>query len=209
MLGKCNPPPALFTDCAARMRQDGRENMRLIMRADGAEGIVGGIAFQWSRRWRALLLMPRHGGSRDIAIARKCGGIWSIRESHPYYAPLAYALIHPRGERGWRYPIPLARGGRKVAPQKFALYRLVVRRDAVNATHRPGRLPHQYICDQRSKVAHRRIRFIRANQDQLRAASYRQITTPPQDAARGATLGKRVIHPSTFTGWHRQMSEVN
>ena len=59
MLGKCNPFPRLFTDCAARMRKDGRENMRLILRADGAEedsrrynlplGARGGVRY---RRFR-------------------------------------------------------------------------------------------------------------------------------------------------------------
>ena len=83
-----------------------------------------------------------------------------------------------------------------------------MRRDAANAIRRIGRQSHQRICDQCSKVAHRRIRFIRKNQDQLRASSYKHIMIPPHDAVRGVALGKRVIFPATFAGGQRKMSEM-
>ena len=195
-------------DCAARMRKDGHKNMRLILRSDGAEEDSRRYNLPGEPEVACVIADSTAGKSRDIAIAMKGGGFFSIHESHPYYDPLAYALIHPRGEHGWRFPIPHTRGGRKVTPQQFASYRIMVRRDATNALRRFGRLFHQYLCDQWSKVEQQRLRFIRSNQDQLRAASYRQIKLPPQDAVRGVDLGKRVILPSTFTGCSRQMSEL-
>ena len=84
----------------------------------------------------------------------------------------------------------------------------MIRGDELDGIHRLGKLFHQYMCDQWSKVENQRLLYIRRNQQTLRAAAYRQVHVRPTYSNRGIDLGKRVILPATFTGSHRQMWEI-
>ena len=208
MMARCNPFPPLFMDCAARMRQEGHEDARLILRTDD-DGLD-------RRRYNAprapevaaVISEESSGNPRDIKLALHGGGVSMISETHPCYDPLAYALIHPKGERGWCLGMPHSKGGRTITANQFASYRLMVRKESTNAIHLCGRLLHQYMCDQWAKVEQCRMRYFRYNQDTLRAASFRQVQNPHQGAEKGADVGKRIILPATYTGGPRQMREL-
>ena len=65
--------------------------------------------------------------------------------------------------------------------------------------HRFGRLFHQYIVDQFTKIELGRLNFFRHNQDKIRADLYQNI----KDAANellGKFKGLRIVLPSTYKG---------
>ena len=65
--------------------------------------------------------------------------------------------------------------------------------------HRFGRLFHQFIVDQFSKIEHTRLNFFRLNQDKIRADLYQNIkNTDPQEL--GKNTGTRIVLPSTYKG---------
>ena len=76
MLGKCNPFPRLFMDCAARMRKDGHENMRWILRADGAEGDSRRYNLPGEPEVACVIADSTAGKPMDIAIAMEGGGFF-------------------------------------------------------------------------------------------------------------------------------------
>ena len=140
------------------------------------------------------------GNSRGIAIKGHGGPIWRIHESRPRYDPIAYVLLLPRGEIGRRYDIPRSMGRKKTTPKEYATYRLMIRGDELDGIHRLGKLFHQYMCDQWSKVGNQRLHYIRRNQQAIRAAAYLQVHVRPPGANRGCDLGKNAILPAKFTG---------
>ena len=62
--------------------------------------------------------------------------------------------------------------------------------------HRFGRLFHQFICDQFSKIELGRLRF---NQDKIRSDLYKNLKDKNPDSL-GETLGTKKILPSTYQG---------
>ena len=107
-------------DCDARIREAARANFRLTPRAGGAEKDSRMYNLPGDREVECVIAAATEGPPRDIAIGRKGGSLWPINESHPYYYPLAYDLMHPSGEHGWRYAIPHTRPDGKATAQKFA-----------------------------------------------------------------------------------------
>ena len=68
-----------------------------------------------------------------------------------------------------------------------------------NHLHYYGRLFHQFIVDQYTKIELGRLNFFRHNQEKLRADKYQNIKeTNPENL--GKTTGKRIILPSTYKG---------
>jgi hypothetical protein len=65
--------------------------------------------------------------------------------------------------------------------------------------HRFGRLFHQYIVDQFSKIELGRLNFFRFNQDKIRADLYQNIKDCNPDQF-GKTIGLRKLLPSTYKG---------
>ena len=68
-----------------------------------------------------------------------------------------------------------------------------------NQLHKFGRLFHQFIVDQFSKIELGRLNFFRHNQDKLRADKYKNIVNAKDDNV-GKTTGKRIVLPSTCKG---------
>ena len=65
--------------------------------------------------------------------------------------------------------------------------------------HRYGRLFHQFICDQFSKIELGRLNFFRFNQDKIRADLYQNVKDSDPNAL-GESIGLRKILPSTYQG---------
>ena len=188
MMARRNPFPPLFMHCASRMRQEGHEDVRLIPRTDD-DGLD-------CRRYdaprapdvAAVIADESVGNPRYITTALHGGGVSMIDETHPFYDPLAYALMHPRGGLGWPLDIPHSKGDRRVTASQFSAYRLMgLRVSSPNAIHIGVRLLHQYMCDQLAKADQCRLKYYRRNQEKPRAASYRQAQLPPQGSEKGPT----------------------
>jgi hypothetical protein len=75
-----------------------------------------------------------------------------------------------------------------------------------NSLHLFGRLFHQYICDQFSKIELGRLNFFRHNQDKIRADVYQNIKNSNSDSL-GQTIGKRIVLPSTYKGSPRNLQQ--
>ena len=100
MMARCNPFPPLFTDCAARMRQEGHEDVRQIPRT--ADDGLDRRLYDATRapEVEAAISDGSSGIPRDIMLALHGGGCSMIDETRPCYDPLAYALMYPMGGGG-------------------------------------------------------------------------------------------------------------
>ena len=68
-----------------------------------------------------------------------------------------------------------------------------------NCLHYFGRLFHQYIVDQFSKIELRRLNFFRFNQDKIQADKY-QNTKQSSSDQKGKSTGIRIVLQSTYKG---------
>ena len=72
-----------------------------------------------------------------------------------------------------------------------------------------GRLLQQYIVDQYSKVEQGRLNYVYHNQRQLRAELYQGLSDAVAAGdTDGATIGRRVVLPSSFTGSPRNIHQL-
>jgi hypothetical protein len=152
---------------------------------------------------------------RDVIVDYKEGGLQRINELHPSYMALQYPLLFPYGEDGFRLGI-LRRsisGTRHntnsyVTMREYYAYRLQKRQDEGHTLIYGGRLFQQFVVDAYTCIEAIRLMWIRRNQGALRTELYsglrdavmRGDTTP-------ASIGKRIVLPSTFTGSPRYMIE--
>ena len=82
---------------------------------------------------------------------------------------------------------------------EFYAYHLMVRSN-FNVILRGGRLLQQYIVDQYAKVEQGRLNYVYHDQRQLRAELYQgRSDVVAAGDTEGASIGRRVVLPSTFT----------
>lgn len=76
--------------------------------------------------------------------------------------------------------------------------------------HLFGRLFHQYIVDQYSKIELGRLNFIKFNQDKLRVDMYKGLmeSITKNDHIKPDSVGRKIILPSSFTGGPRHMHQL-
>lgn len=139
-----------------------------------------------------------------------------INELNRCYDPMHYVLLFPQGEFGWCIDAATTDGLTEVTTMQFYSFHLMYRRPLdplqplVNHhMHLFGPLFQQYIVDMYAKVEQTRLNFIRFNQSQLRCEVYQGL----QDAvvsgdADLASIGRKVILPSTFVGGPRHMAQL-
>jgi len=152
---------------------------------------------------------------RDIIVDYKEGGLQRINELHPSYMALQYPLLFPYGEDGYRLGI-LRRsvdGTRSntnncVTMREYYAYRLQTRHNEGHTLIYGGRLFQQFVVDAYTCIEAIRLMWVRGNQSALRIELYsglrdavmRGDTTP-------ASVEKRIVLPSSFTGSPRYMIE--
>ncbi|XP_077232073.1 uncharacterized protein LOC143866284 [Tasmannia lanceolata] len=153
---------------------------------------------------------------RDIILCTNDGFLQRINECHPAYMPLQYPLLFPYGEDGWRINIPIRSNpnsaGRKrefVSMREFYAYRIQYRPLEGKTLMRSGRLFQQFVVDAYAAIEEQRLYWVRTNQKQLRADVYEGL----QDAVRSgdhnaASIGQRLVLPSSFTGGPRYMAQA-
>ena len=81
--------------------------------------------------------------------------------------------------------------------------------DDGNDLHRFGRLFQQFVVDMYAKMESNRLSYIRQNQNRLRRDLYRNVADAVNlDDTNMASIGRRVILPSSFIGSPRHMQQL-
>jgi Helitron helicase-like domain at N-terminus len=143
--------------------------------------------------------------TRDVVIYLRGGPLQRIHEAHPAYLPLHYVLLFPRGELGWSPTLG-------PSLMEFHSFRLFMRRAEYSTILRGGKLFQEYLVDAWATTEQNRLRYIRTNQDALRADVYQDLANVAGNNANDEinlnNLGQRVILPSSFSGSARNMFEI-
>lgn len=152
---------------------------------------------------------------RDIIVDHKSNGLQRICELHPSFMAMQYPLLFPYGEDGYHKEIKYSEvegkkqtSRKKVTMREFYAYRIQQRTNEGKILLCSGKLFQQYLVDAYTCIEQDRLRWISMNQPQLRAELYKGIkdavlrgdTTP-------ASVGKRIVLPSSFTGGPRYMAQ--
>lgn len=169
---------------------------------------------------------------RDIICHTRNGPIRRISEKHPLYHPLAYVLLFPQGERGWKYSLPLQNGDQDgqavddndenqrgprahMSQREYYAYRLHTRSNRLNMPnhpshepsnlHRGGALFQQYVVDCWAATDQERLDWIRNNQNHLRTDLYRGVADQMAQHIPLQDIGRRTILPTSYIGGTRSM----
>lgn len=145
-------------------------------------------------------------------LRRRSGRIERISDLSPLYAPLHYVLLFPWGTKGWTYTLRLweSASGRTsertrthMTQIQFYSYQIHIRKDKFPTLHYGGRLFQQYLCDVWVSTDQNRLRWLRNNQPQLRAALYSGLEDAvgrSDDNLDLNDIGRRTVLPSSYTG---------
>jgi len=116
-------------------------------------------------------------------------------------ARIAFQEVNPTIGRG---------GSKRVTLALFDAYHLHIRVAAPSHLFLAGRLFQEWCVDALAATEHNNLQWIFSNQKALRSDQYQGLadTLANQGDMDLASLGKRVILPSTFAGSSRQMTEL-
>ncbi|SAM09603.1 hypothetical protein [Absidia glauca] len=152
-------------------------------------------------------------GFRDIRIyLRNVEGVHShtsISQNHALYMPLHYTLLFPMGGLGWHWGLTLADGSTRLNQRPYYRYRLHQRANEYPSLFLAKRLFQQYLVDVWAICDQNKLDWIRSHQSNLRADLYNglQDVLISEDVD-AASLGRRFILPSSYTGGPRFMAKL-
>ncbi|XP_071697343.1 uncharacterized protein [Rutidosis leptorrhynchoides] len=166
----------------------------------------------------AALVMSDFGQSttsRDIIVNKKNSAPKRISELHQLYMALQYPLLFPYGETGYHEEIPYYNnnGTRKtnrgfLTMREYYCYKIQQRETEATTLLRGGRLFQQYLVDAYTAIEEQRLRWLRNNQNELRLDLYHNICDAvTRGDTKAASIGKRIVLPSTFTGSPRYLMQ--
>ncbi|KAF7826476.1 uncharacterized protein G2W53_017640 [Senna tora] len=154
-------------------------------------------------------------GKRDIIVEHKSGQLQRIDELHPLYLPMQYPLLFPIGEDGYREDTLYRNGSisnyrkqRHLTLRQYFGYKLQYRRREFSMILKDKKLTQQFIIDGFTMVEAQRAAFVRFHQKKLRSENYGTLTSALSNGhVSSASVGKRIILPSSFTGSQRYSRE--
>ena len=161
----------------------------------------------------AVVMAGELTDKRNIVLQKRCNEVKPILETHRSYDSLAYPLLFPRGEDGYHFqyrqvdPKTGLETQKKVSCEAFYSQRLMIYPSRTNHLHRSRQLFSQFITDMYCKVESERLRFIRSNQQKLRAEEYVHLRDAMKDDQNIQDVGKMTILPSSYTGGPRYMQQ--
>lgn len=213
MMHNCNP----FIDSFKHTAEIIKTDAKMIIRADTNKD---------SRRYNMpttseiSVIIPRNNSmlpsNRDIVLYKHSTNdpqhheIMHINETHPKYDSLHYVLLFPHGEDGCCTGIQKnnLNCDKNVTMMEFYSYRLM-QRTGFNLILRSGRLLHHYVVDMYAKIEKERLNFCLMHQHELRAELYQGLADAVSSGdANGATVGRKIILPSSFSGSPRCMHQL-
>ncbi|XP_028789423.1 uncharacterized protein LOC114745432 [Neltuma alba] len=150
---------------------------------------------------------------RDIIVHEHSGTPQRINELHASYLALQYPILFPFGEDGYRDDIEhredtlsSTKVRTRLSMHEFFAYRLMSRHNEVSALLHASRLLQQFIVDGYTMIESQRLLWVRTHQKELRVDLYQGLTDAVLNGERNAaSIGKRIILPSSFTGGARYM----
>lgn len=157
---------------------------------------------------------------RDIVLTERVNGVNGtsmkrISQNHAAYMPLHYVLLFPHGDKGWHWALRInANSGQRIkdrlCQRAFYRYRLHMRHNKSSILNHSCRLFQQYVADAWASCDLNKLDWLRTNQATIRADLYNGLADSLQrdDNASAATMGKRFILPSLYTGGDRYMQQL-
>ncbi|KIH61235.1 hypothetical protein ANCDUO_08498 [Ancylostoma duodenale] len=132
-----------------------------------------------------------------------------ITDHDPTCDSLTYPLLFPRGEFRWHPEMEKQRmQGRKrskLTQRDYYAYLLFPRNSFKPILH-AGKLMQQFVVDSWGKNEQNRLKFLRQNQAQLRADTYRGLRDfIMADLSDNGPPGRNIVLPATYTGSPRDM----
>jgi hypothetical protein len=162
----------------------------------------------------AVILVGEQYDHRDIVLHRQNNTLQRLSETHRSYDALQYPLIFWKGEDGYNFGIRKTnqqtgkiQENKKISSREFYAYRIMVRNKGSNHILQCRQLFHQYVVDMYAKIEAERLRYIRLNQQKLRADEYIHLKDAVHNDVEAQNIGKMVILPATFTGSPRHLHE--
>ncbi|KIH45089.1 hypothetical protein ANCDUO_24875, partial [Ancylostoma duodenale] len=148
-------------------------------------------------------------GERRLVVMERSGERSFITDHDPKCDPLSYPLLFPRGELGWHPGVEKQRvEGRKrskLTQREYYAFLLFPRR-SFNPILHAGKLMQQFVVDSWVKIEQNRLKYIRQNQAQLRADTYRGLQDfIMADLSDQGPPGRNIVSPATYTGSPRDM----
>ncbi|XP_044582393.1 uncharacterized protein LOC123263552 [Cotesia glomerata] len=151
--------------------------------------------------------------AREIVIRRRNNNLQFIADTHRLYDALQYPLIFWKGQDGYcinikqRDPVSGAETNKNVSSKDYYAYRLMIRRGLDNVILQCRELCQQFMVDMYEKIESERLRYLRYNQQKLRAEEYIHLRDAINNNADVAEIGNHVILPSSYVGSPCHMQE--
>ncbi|XP_046868549.1 uncharacterized protein LOC124461006 [Drosophila willistoni] len=161
----------------------------------------------------AGIMVGDHTATRQIVIRRRNNSLQSIPDTHRLYDALQYPLIFWKGQDGYcinlkqRDPVTGTETNKNISSKDFYSFRLMIRRGQDNIILRCRELCQQFMVDMYVKIESERLRYLRFNQQKLRAEEYIHLRDAIASNADTAEIGSSVILPSSYIGSPRHMQE--
>ncbi|GBL76140.1 hypothetical protein AVEN_234426-1 [Araneus ventricosus] len=161
----------------------------------------------------AGIMVGDRTATRQIVIRRRNNNLQFISDTHRSYDALQYPLIFWKGQDGYcvnikqRDPVTGAETNKNVSSKDFYSYRLMIRSGRDNIILRCRELSQQFMVDMYVKIESERLRYLRYNQQKLRAEEYIHLRDAIAKNADTAEIGNSVILPSSYVGSPRHMQE--
>ncbi|KIJ32889.1 hypothetical protein M422DRAFT_183878 [Sphaerobolus stellatus SS14] len=164
----------------------------------------------------ALLLGPADQpyDKRDIILYLRGGGVCRIDEGSPYYTPLHYVLLFPKGDFGWHWSMRLqpGRSGRHQRRREEEEEENEIENDSENereGDQASGRLLQQYVVDAWAQIEQSYLSWLQFNQNKLRAEVYNGLADALQSGdASLDNIGRRLVLPSSHIGSPQNMQQL-
>lgn len=228
MLDEHNVLAESFRMVRDRFKDDGHNNVRLrLIRKRCSDGRTYNLPTVLEVAALVVRDFELSRGDKDIVIETQSGLLQRINELNPAYLGLPYPLLFPYGEDEFREDIAythtlssrttrnqgleedeysMKKGREHVTVRDYFSYKIQERKDEISIIVFSKRLLQQFLVDAYTMVESSRLKYIRLHQKKLRAEMYKGLTyailvgeTNP------ASIGKRIILSSSFTGRARYM----
>lgn len=151
---------------------------------------------------------------RDVIVKKIGGDLQRIDETHVAFIPLQYPLLFPFGEDGYHENIAVSSyyatksKSKKVtiSLREFIAFRLHEHECDKGVVLYGKRLFQQFVVDCYSMIEAHRLLYIRRNQNDIRSGFLDGLEEAISHGdVDGASVGVRIVLPSSFTGGRRYM----
>ena len=210
-LPRANNPYIKNLLTAAEVCRSETRNLKFVLNADAQPRTAQARSYNLptgSVLREISVLIDEDPANRDIGLNFWGGGLQTIHDTHRAYDALHFVLLFPYGTDGRHLHIKQVGSDRRVSPIQFYSHILMHRSGRSNYILKAQKLFQEYCCMAYAKEESQRLRYIRSNQQDLRADLYHNVCdaiTAADSSETELRLGKRVILLPSFTGGPRDI----